>query len=90
MSRRSFTRIFREETGLSFVSWRQQACLVVALPRLAAGESITTVAMEMGYDNPSAFTTMFKRLLGVSPRSYFISSKSAGFQLPLKAGASGP
>jgi AraC-like DNA-binding protein len=70
MSRRSFTRLFREETGLSFVGWRQQACLVAALPRLAAGESVTSVAMALGYDNPAAFTIMFKRLLGVSPRSY--------------------
>ncbi len=70
MSRRSFTRTFRQETGMSFVSWRQQACLVAALPQLAAGESITAVAMTLGYDNPAAFTTMFKRLLGVPPRSY--------------------
>ncbi|MBV9784885.1 MAG: helix-turn-helix transcriptional regulator [Acidisphaera sp.] len=70
MSRRSFTRLFRQETGLSFVAWRQQACLVAALPRLAAGESVTAVAMAMGYDNPAAFTTMFKRSLGASPRSY--------------------
>jgi AraC-like DNA-binding protein len=62
--------MFREETGLSFVAWRQQACLVAALPRLAAGESVTTVAMALGYDNPAAFTTMFKRLLGVPPRNY--------------------
>lgn len=71
MSRRNFTRTFRQETGLSFVAWRQQACLVAALPLLAAGQPITTVAMTLGYDNPAAFTTMFKRLLGVPPRRYF-------------------
>ena len=70
MSRRSFTRAFRQETGLSFVAWRQQAAIVVALPRLTAGEPITSVAMALGYDNPAAFTAMFKRLLGVSPRNY--------------------
>jgi AraC-like DNA-binding protein len=70
-SRRSFTRHFREATGLSFLAWRQQACLVAALPRLAAGESVTAVALALGYDNPAAFTTMFKRALGVPPRSYF-------------------
>jgi AraC-like DNA-binding protein len=70
MSRRSFTRLFRQQTGISFVAWRQQACLVAALPRLAAGESVTVVAMELGYDNPAAFTTMFKRLLGTPSRSY--------------------
>lgn len=70
MSRRNFTRTFRQETGLSFVAWRQQACLVAALPLLAEGKSITTIAMTLGYDNPAAFTTMFKRLLGMPPRNY--------------------
>jgi AraC-like DNA-binding protein len=71
MSRRTFTRLFRRETGLSFVGWRQQACLMAALPRLAKGVAVTTVAIELGYDNPAAFTTMFKRALGASPRAYF-------------------
>ncbi len=70
MSRRAFTRLFRAETGLSFVAWRQQACLVAALPRLAAGEPVTVVALDLGYDNPAAFTTMFKRVLGAAPRRY--------------------
>jgi AraC-like DNA-binding protein len=76
MSRRNFTRVFKQETGLSFVAWRQQACLVAALPRLAAGEAVTSVAMALGYDNPNAFTAMFKRLLGVPPRSYLAGEQS--------------
>jgi AraC-like DNA-binding protein len=70
MSRRAFTRLFRRETGLSFVIWRQQACLVTALPRLVAGTPVTEVALDLGYDNPAAFTTMFRRVLGSSPRTY--------------------
>jgi AraC-like DNA-binding protein len=69
-SRRTFTRLFRRETGLSFVAWRQQACILAALPRLAAGESVTDTALELGYENPAAFTTLFKRVLGASPREY--------------------
>ncbi len=70
MSRRAFTRQFRCETGLSFVAWRQQACLLSALPRLAAGEQVTTVALDLGYENPSAFTLMFKRAFGRPPLDY--------------------
>jgi AraC-like DNA-binding protein len=71
MSRRTFTRLFRKETGLTFSAWRQQACLFAAMPRLAADEPITTVALDLGYDSPAAFTTMFKRLQGVPPSQYF-------------------
>ena len=70
IARRTFTRLFREETGLSFTLWRQQACLMAALSRLIAGDPVTTVALDLGYDNPAAFTTMFKRVLGAPPRAY--------------------
>jgi AraC-like DNA-binding protein len=74
LSRRAFTRLFRRETGLSFGAWRQQACLFAALPRLIAGEPVTAIAIDLGYDNPASFTTMFKRALGASPRSYLRSN----------------
>ncbi len=48
MSRRSFTRRFRRETGMSFADWRQQACVLIALPRLAAGASVTSLALDLG------------------------------------------
>ncbi|MFV0474374.1 MAG: AraC family transcriptional regulator [Pikeienuella sp.] len=70
MSRRSLSRHFREETGLTLDQWRQQACVFAALPRLIAGEQVTTLALDLGYESPAAFTTMFRRLLGRSPRAY--------------------
>jgi len=70
MGRRAFTRAFRRETGMSFAEWRQRACLLIALPRLAAGEPVTAIALDLGYDSPAAFATMFKRLLGISPSRY--------------------
>lgn len=70
LSRRSFTRTFRQETGLSFGAWRQQACLFAALPRLIAGDFVTAIALDLGYDNPASFTTMFRRVLGEPPTRY--------------------
>jgi AraC-like DNA-binding protein/quercetin dioxygenase-like cupin family protein len=70
MSRRSFTRAFRRETGLCLSMWRQQACLFAALPRLADGEPVTTVALDLGYDSVAAFITMFKRMTGEPPRAW--------------------
>jgi AraC-like DNA-binding protein len=73
LTRRTFTRLFRRETGLSFVAWRQQACVLAALPRLTAGASVTETATDLGFDNPAAFSTLFKRTFGVTPREYIQS-----------------
>lgn len=77
MSRRTFTRAFARETGLGLSAWRQQACLFAALPRLAEGEPITTVALDLGYESVPAFITMFKRMLGMAPRAYLRGVKAA-------------
>lgn len=66
-SERTFNRFFRLQTGMSFGEWRQHACLIAALSRLAEGRTVTTVALELGYENPGAFSTMFRRRLGFSP-----------------------
>jgi AraC-like DNA-binding protein len=84
VSRRTFTRLFRRETGLSFVAWRQQACVLAALPKLASGGSVTGTALDLGYENPAAFTTMFKKILGASPREYL--SASTGRDSKFEAG----
>jgi AraC-like DNA-binding protein/quercetin dioxygenase-like cupin family protein len=73
MSRRTFTRLFRRETGVSFINWRQQASVFACLPQLAAGLPVTEVALEAGYESVAAFTTMFRRMLGTSPRNYMIN-----------------
>ncbi|OHX12657.1 AraC family transcriptional regulator [Chromobacterium sphagni] len=71
---RTLQRRFRRETGLSFGQWRRQARLMRAMERLACGESVLKVALDLGYASPSAFATMFKRELGVPPSSFFSSS----------------
>lgn len=72
-SARTLARLFVKETGLSFAAWRQQARLLAATAMLAAGEPITRIALELGYESPSAFTAMFKRALGAPPSQYFRS-----------------
>lgn len=70
MSRRTFTRAFRAQTGVSFAEWRAQACLLAAIHRLSRGEPVTRVALDLGYGSPSAFTALFRRVLGESPTRY--------------------
>jgi AraC-like DNA-binding protein len=68
---RTLQRCFLSEAGISFRHWRQQLRLHRALVLLAEGSPVTTVALEVGYESPSAFVAMFRRLLGTSPGRYF-------------------
>ena len=70
-SKRTIERIFLSETGLSLGQWRQQLRLLRSLRLLAAGEKISSVALETGYSTPSAFIAMFRKALGTTPRQYF-------------------
>ncbi|MFZ6748645.1 AraC family transcriptional regulator [Undibacterium sp. Ren11W] len=76
VSARTLSRLFREQTGLSFAQWRQQAKLSHALERLAQGESVAQVADALGYATPSNFIAMFRRSFGDSPAHYFSSLSS--------------
>jgi AraC-like DNA-binding protein len=74
MSRRTFTRSFRNETGVTFATWRQNVRLIEAMSRLSTGQSVTAVAFDVGYSSPSAFTAMFRRAFGVPPTQFFVES----------------
>lgn len=71
VSGRTLSRRFQRETGLRFGDWVRRARLLAALNALAAGHSVLEVALDLGYDSPSAFSAMFRRLLGVAPSAYF-------------------
>lgn len=66
-SLRTLQRTFSDETGLTIDAWRQKARLVHAATSLAGGASVTSAAMDCGYDSPSAFIAAFKRQFGVTP-----------------------
>jgi AraC-like DNA-binding protein len=67
---RTLTRRFASETGFSFTEWRQRVRLLRGLELLAAGQPVTAIALELGYDNVSAFIALFKRTFGVTPGKY--------------------
>ncbi|WP_395398257.1 helix-turn-helix domain-containing protein [Novosphingobium sp. BL-8A] len=71
VSDRTLSRRFVAETGYSYTAWRQRARLMRALEMLAEGAAVTTVALDLGYDSVSGFIAMFKRILRVTPATYF-------------------
>ncbi len=71
---RTLARRFRRETGMSFSEWRRRARLLRALAWIAEGRPILAVALDLGYDSPSAFSAMFKREFGQPPTHYRASA----------------
>ena len=73
-SERTVARLFREQLGLGYQQWRQQAILAHALPMLARGEPVGNVAAASGYASESAFSAMFKAAMGQPPSQFHAKS----------------
>ena len=69
-STRTLYRRFLRETGITLARWKHQARLLESVRRLADGTPVTRVALDLGYESPSAFSTMFRRSLGIAPRAF--------------------
>jgi AraC-like DNA-binding protein len=81
MSERTLARLIVKQTGMTFGRWRQRLHILVALQRLSAGASVQTVSLDLGYESPSAFITMFKKTMGKSPRRFLTErARMAGVQ----------
>lgn len=71
MSPSQFSRAFKQEYGLTFQDFLlryrvQQACKFLAAPVA----NIADVAYNVGFSDPSYFTRIFKRFVGVAPSEY--------------------
>jgi AraC-like DNA-binding protein len=69
-SRRTLSRIFEAETGMSFRDYRRQVQIQTSIGLLVDGFSVTRIAGMLGYENPSAFVHAFKSATGVTPGQY--------------------
>lgn len=85
MSERSMSRLLLNQIGMSFGRWRRQLHVILALQRLTRGESVQTVAWELGYENASGFVTMFRKAVGKPPARY-LSDRTHGAETAPTAG----
>jgi AraC-like DNA-binding protein len=69
-STRTLERLFLTETEMSIGRWRQHARLQHAVRLLAEGSSVSSVALDCGYESLSAFVAAFRRTLGVTPGKF--------------------
>lgn len=67
MSRRTFTRQFRVETGLSPGAWMQSARVLRGCELMASGVPVTETAYMLGYESPSSFFSLCRKMTGLNP-----------------------
>lgn len=73
VSVRTLQRIFQNDIGTDFDSWRRQVRLTKAVELLIGGSSVKQVAFVVGYNQPSAFVEAFRRTFGLTPRAWTAS-----------------
>ena len=71
MSRSTFALKFKETVGTSAMEYLTRWRMLLAGDKLEnSSNSISVIALSLGYESESAFSTAFKRVMGCSPRKY--------------------
>lgn len=79
MSRSAFALRFRETTGETAMEYLARWRMSLAADRLEnSSEAIGTIALDLGYESESAFSTAFKRIMGRSPKQFRQAPQAPG------------
>jgi AraC family transcriptional regulator of arabinose operon len=65
------SHLFKDHMGVSLKAWSGNLRLQQARKKLLGSEdSVSLIARQVGYDDPTQFTKYFKKNLGCSPRKF--------------------
>jgi AraC-like DNA-binding protein len=71
-----FSSLFKQKTGYSPIDYFIQMKMQRASQQLNfTDQSIKTIAMNMGFDDPYYFSRRFRKIMGASPKLYRESHK---------------
>lgn len=86
LSRTSFAVRFQELTGMSPLAYLTQIRMLASIDLLErTNDTLDAIAVQVGYGSEAAFSTAFKREMGVSPGTYRKQSPSGGTLRPIRA-----
>jgi len=78
MSRSAFALRFKEKVGVSVMGYLTRWRMLLAGDRLMnSHDTVSVIALSLGYESDSAFSFAFKREMGCSPRQYCHTRASA-------------
>ncbi len=69
-SQRNLIRHIRAETGMSYRQLRRQTRVMLAIEKLSVGQSVTNVALDVGFETTSAFIHAFRLITGTTPKKF--------------------
>jgi AraC-like DNA-binding protein len=67
VSGRTIERAFVADAAMTIGEWRQRSRVCRSIELLAGGAAVKDVALEVGYETPSAFVAAFKKYVGTTP-----------------------
>lgn len=67
-----FCNKFKKLTGISYINYVNNLRIQHACRMLANGNSVSTVCDECGFENLSYFVQLFKKFVGVTPKTYSV------------------
>lgn len=67
---RTLARRCQQQLNMTFGEWRQRLRFLRAIGLLAQGESVQSIAWELGYSSASALIVMFQQQAGTTPDRY--------------------
>lgn len=71
MSKRSFIRAFQAATGASPIAYLIQLRITRATALLReSSDPVTDIAFRVGFSDSNYFTRQFRKVTGISPRTY--------------------
>lgn len=84
---RHFSKVFKSETGFTFIDFLTRERVELAKKRIReSNERISDIAFASGFDSIAQFNRAFKRISGEAPSSYRLTSN--GLQTPSQAKSS--
>lgn len=87
MSRSTFALRFKQTVGESAMEYLTRWRMLLAGDRLlSSGDPVSVIALSLGYESESAFSTAFKRVMGCSPRQYSYANMPNVSKSPLSNG----
>jgi AraC-like DNA-binding protein len=81
LSKRSLIRHFKNTTGFTPIHYLQKVRVAKACAMLEQDDqSVTRTALDAGFNDPSYFSTVFRRHMGVTPSQYARMRGTDGFE----------